>query len=281
MAVKNNIYSTSGKGGFMRKLGLAVGILFMITGFIASSASSVSAIDSLNFGIGVRGWQNQWETSISFNDTSFAGQNVKVTTDSKFVPIPVLAVKYGNVFISGSYYTKTNFTFNKFNYRATYTTVGTIVETLETSAERSEWDANIGYYIHPSVALSVGYKNITQDYTQTVSSPGITYSQPTTKSTTEIKGPAIGIMGNVPIGSGFGLYGNISYGWLKSKYTGVSAEDNSSYVLTDVGFNYIFESIPILLNLGYRYQSIYTDVSSGLKAPDITTGFVVGANLVF
>lgn len=265
----------------MRKMGLAVGILFMVTGFIASSVSSVSAVDSLNFGIGVRGWLNQWETSFFFNDTSSVGQNVQVTTDSKFVPIPVLAVKYGNVFISGSYYTKTNFTFNKFNYRATYTTTGTIVETLAASADRSEWDANIGYYIHPSVALSVGYKNITQDYSQTVSSPGITYTQPTSKSTTEIKGPTVGIVGNAPIGSGFGLYGNISYGWLKSKYTGVSTEDNSSYVLSDTGFNYMFKSVPLLVNLGYRYQSIYTDVSSGLKAPDVTTGFVLGANLVF
>ncbi|MBI4378586.1 MAG: hypothetical protein HY578_05750 [Nitrospinae bacterium] len=265
----------------MKKLGLAVGILFAVTGFIAISVSSVSASDGFNVSLGVKGWANQWETSFFFNDSSFAGKNIKVTTDSKFVAIPVLAVKYGNVFISGSYYAKTNFTFNKFNYRATYSTVGTITETLESSADRSEWDANIGYYIHPSVALSVGYKNITQDYTQTVSSPGITYSQPTTTSTTEIRGPTVGIIANKSIGSGFGLYGNISYGWLKAKYTGVSTEDNSSYTLTDTGFNYMFGSIPLLINLGYRYQAMYTDASPGLKAPDITTGFVLGANLVF
>ncbi|MBI3584060.1 MAG: hypothetical protein HY096_08960 [Nitrospinae bacterium] len=266
----------------MKETKLAVRTLLMVTVFIIALVSSVSAEESrLNYSIGLKGWSNQWETGYFFNDESYAGKNVQVTTGSKFTLIPVLAVKYGNVFISGSYYMKSDFSFNKFSYRATYSTVGTITETLASSADRTEWDANIGYYIHPSVALSLGYKNITQDYTSTLSSPGITYGQATSKSTTEIKGPAIGITGNVPISGGFGLYGNLAYGWLKSKYTGVSREDSSTYTLSDTGFNYRAESIPLMINLGYRYQSIYTDAPNGLKGPDITEGIVLGANMIF
>jgi hypothetical protein len=266
-------------GGFMRIRSAVVSLLIAI-GFITVLVCPVSAEESsLNYSIGIKGWSNQWETGYFFNDESYVGKNVQVITGSKFTLIPVLAVKYGNVFVSGSYYMKSNFTFNKFSYRATYSTVGTIVETLESSADRTEWDGNIGYYIHPSVAVSLGYKNITQDYTSTYSSPGITYSQPTSKSTTEIKGPTIGITGNAPISGGFGLYGNLAYGWLKAKYTGVSREDTVSYLLSDTGFNYRAGSF--LINLGYRLQSMYTDAPNGLKGPDVTEGFVLGANMLF
>ncbi|MDP2681694.1 MAG: hypothetical protein Q8P28_02650 [Deltaproteobacteria bacterium] len=261
-------------------------IILLMCVFVATGKMDLASAEEGKFTavIGYKGWFNQWLTGTLNNDTTNGANVSTFTSDYEYTSIPVISLRYDNLFVSGSYYMPTKFSFPDTSYRITYTTVGTITETAKTTAEREEWDTSIGYYVHPSIGLTVGYKNIKQEYTTTLRSPGIVYTPATTKSTTTIKGPTVGITGGYPLGSGFGAYYAFSYGWLESSYEGVSRTDDSSYRLTDIGFSFKPGTAPLAFTLGYRSQLIDTKFPTNLGeqiGPDDTKGFVLGANLIF
>mgnify|MGYP001588240984 CR=1 FL=1 len=262
-------------------------IILLVCAFVATGKMDLASAEEGKFTavIGYKGWFNQWLTGTLNNDTINGAHVSTFTSDYEYTSIPVISLRYDNLFVSGSYYMPTKFSFPDTSYLIKYTTlVNEITETAKTTAEREEWDTSIGYYVHPSIGLTVGYKNIQQEYTTTLRSPGITYARPTNTSTTTIKGPTVGITGGYPLGSGFGAYYAFSYGWLEASYTGESRKDDVTYTLTDIGFSFKPENTPLVFTLGYRAQLIDTKFSTYLGeqiGPDDTKGFVLGANLIF
>lgn len=261
-------------------------IILLVCVFVATVKMDLASAEEGKFTtvIGYKLWYNQWLSGSLNNDRTNGAHVSAFESDYEATSIPVISLRYDNLFLSGSWYMPTKFTFPTISHRNTYSTVGTITETTKYTAEREEWDSSIGYYVHPSVGLTVGYKNIRQEYTSTVSSPGIIYARPTNTSTTTLKGPTVGVTGGYSLGSGFGTYYAFSYGWLKASYEGVSRTDDVSYRLTEVGFSFKPGTAPLILTLGYRSQLIDTKFSTYLGdqiGPDDTKGFAFGANLFF
>jgi hypothetical protein len=267
----------------MKKIFIAATIFSVI--FMASSLCLAADEKDWNVSVGYKAWMNEWQTSVFSNDITTAGEYVtSLTSDAKLTSIPVLGVRYKDFFVSGSYYMKTRFSFPEIQtYEQDITTDPVSYYDLKTkiTAERSEWDTALGYYINKSIALSLGYKSIKQKYTQKMDSVILSYSDEY-ESKTKIEGPTVGLMGNVNVGNGFGLYGNFAYGWLKAEYDGVSEKDDVRYILNEFGVNHKAENLPLVISLGYRYQAMDTTiVGSSHKSPDVTKGFVFGINLIF
>lgn len=261
----------------------------------SQSGPTEASIKSKNwtFVVGYKAWLNTWQTAYPYSGQYYGSHIVETTSGNEFAHIPNASIKYKDFFISGSYFPEISYDFPKFSYIANYPAapagVGTITETVSGSAKRSEWDAQIGYFILSSpIAVTLGYKNVTQKYTTTYTSPGIIYTPATDESKTEYKGPLLGLSGSYPVGAGFNFYGGLAYGWLDVYYDGTKSDDSATYFLADLGVLYKpFEKLPISLSAGYRIQDIDTKVkatSSGdfeNTATDITKGFVFGINIIF
>jgi hypothetical protein len=139
---------------------------------------------------------------------------------------------------------------------------------------------DIGWFVHPQVALTLGYKRVDQTYTTTVSSPGLVYPDPT-PGTTKNTGYTVGILGSAPIAGGFALYGNMAYGPMKSKFEGGDTEHKGSYQSSEFGFAYGFGGAA--LTFGYKVQVLDFDYEGPLpqRLRDTTNGFVAGISYTF
>jgi hypothetical protein len=110
----------------------------------------------------------------------------------------------------------------------------------------------------------------------------------------------VGLIATVPIGRGFGVYGNFAYGFLEADFldaTGeeISDEQSQPYILAEGGFTYTHgaDYLPAWMPLsaatvyaGYRYQDIDTETDSfgdlnDEESRDVTKGFAIGVNLSF
>jgi hypothetical protein len=238
--------------------------------------------------IGTKLWFNEWTTWDTPTGTTFVTSND--SDDYEFTPIPVISIKYHDLFVSASYFMDTDYDFP------------TIALT-----DRREWDVAVGYYLLPPyLALTVGFKDIKQE----IDASNLEF---------KFNGPTVGFVGAVPMKWGFSLYSSFAYGFLKEesdlfeiRTRGLlnvpgSGDDNrdSEYWLVEAGIAYThnLQNLPVNLLLssatvyaGYRHQQIETDdvgicsnvnvclpgegntANGGL---DITRGMVIGVNLSF
>jgi hypothetical protein len=258
---------------------------------------------------------------IIFSDVSAFSRDTAPDTfisDVEPTPIPQLSIKYKQFFVTGSYYYRTDFDFPQQTLRLNEVVVLedffgsrseqniTFNAVFNTKGERYEWDASVGWYIHPYVALLVGYKeiNIKTNFTITNSfttSSGTTPLDPQT-GFSEIKnsGPTLGIAGSVPIAHGFGIYASYAHGFMDvdSKDVSVSPQPGESsfdfdadYDVAELGFSYTPNMAALLPHMplsaatiyaGYRYQTIEADIPEPEgDRKDITQGFVAGLNLTW
>ena len=235
--------------------------------------------------LGLKAWLPDWQTSFLNADPSFSGANItSLTSDPEVATIPSVSLKYKNLFVSGGYFLNKEFTFPEFSDRSTYAApTGTLLDTYKVTAKREETDINLGYFVTPNLALSLGYKNISQEYHTVITTPG--FLDLVSDSETKIVGPTVGIIGAAGIGGGLALYGNFSFGLLKAEYEGVSEKDNATYVSSELGVVYKIQDTPLSVSLGYKYQAIDTEPSdpdaSELTGVDVTKGFIFGTNLTF
>jgi hypothetical protein len=79
------------------------------------------------------------------------------STNNHFAVIPQASVRYGNFLGSVSYFANTTY-----NLTGAYDPESG--SALPISALRRELDGNIGYYVLPSVAVTIGYKRIEQTF---------------------------------------------------------------------------------------------------------------------
>jgi len=204
-------------------------------------------------------------------DPLFQDRSIGVTSfDSdgyEFVPIPVISVKYKDVFVSASYFVDTEYRFANLD------------------VDRREWDVTTGYYVLPPYfALTAGYKDIRQEF------GALEF---------DVTGPTVGFVGAVPMKWGFSLYSNFAYGFLQMESarfrddTPTDDDRDSQYWLAEGGIAYTYDlsNLPahLLLNsatfyAGYRHQQVETDISDSSDTDDgldITRGMVIGLNLAF
>ncbi len=268
--------------------------------------------------LGVKLWMNEWRRDAFFRDSFFVGGTNIVIRDSKprattsdleVTPIPQLSARYRWLFVTASYYANTSFSFvdTQRTRELSGAVNGTLVANDQVTSDRYEFDVAAGVFIHPNVAFLAGYKRIRQDQLfTTTTSGGRANSTEVTGSELDISGPIIGLAASVPLGNGFGLYGNYAHGFMDagvrdfnvtfpSRSAAGEVSRDASYDLAEVGFTYThgLQNLPVHLPLtsasayaGYRYQAFETDTSAsingqGAQRSDTTRGFVVGVNLVW
>jgi hypothetical protein len=114
-------------------------------------------------------------------------------------------------------------------------------------------DVNGGYFVLPGLALTLGYKEIQQDYGA---------------GALKWTGPTAGVAASAPLGSNWAMYGTYGFGFLKLK-TPADAADidgntsfNATYSVGEVGLAYAFSVGTILksmrVTVGYRAQILST-----------------------
>lgn len=232
--------------------------------------------------VSMKMWVNTW--SLPVNGSETANQIWSFRSDTEFAFIPVLSARFDKFFVSGSYFSKTDY---EFGTQTLYIPIQdqVAVGKLNISATRSEWDLNLGYYLHPSLAITAGYKEIKRDFTLTL--PEVPQPNNTMDGGYKSNGFTLGVGSVVPIQNQFNLYGNFAVGRLMDG----SSNSNSNYYLGELGFLYgsRFETLPALesasVYIGYRFQALKDDIRSGNSATngatDTTDGFVLGVNLSF
>jgi len=228
--------SPCGAGG----LGLLVVLTWLVKPLCAAAETS--------FTVGVKAWATTWSTwaldQKPYNSASY--QTVaSLESDTAIAVIPLVSVRSGKWFVSGSYMTKT-----KYELTAAEP-AGPLQHAI---GVRSEVDANIGYSIVPGLAITAGYKELKQQF----------------GSTFKWSGPTVGLALSAPLGSsGLGVYGTIGYGFLTldlpSGTTDASGHSSrpANYELSEVGIVYAFNPSwwprsRITATLGYRAQTVTT-----------------------
>lgn len=218
---------------------------------LALGASGIAHAQSSgpSFSVGLRGWQTQWDTFSYTLDQNGNSVVIQAPAEDKFVLLPVLSARWGSFTGSLSLYPSTDHDFVNGDH-----------------GSRKEFDANVGYFVTPGVALTVGYKKIEQRGGTDV------YA---------LNGPVLGVSGTAPLGNDFSLYGSFGMGWMKS--TGSSTvKFDADYRLSELGAAY---TVPmgrfvkaVTFTLGYRTQVLTSkDALPGQDGRDLTQGFTLGA----
>lgn len=232
----------------MNRVATLAGVVCLLAG-----AQARADDPALSVTVGARLWYAQWTTFSYF--PGIEGQPAQAMTEvsapDKVVVMPVVGVRYGDVFGSASAFTSTRFAFDN-----------------GSNARRSEFDANAGYSVMPNLALTLGYKSVSQ-------TDGSQRYRP--------RGPVLGASANAPLGSGLSLYGSLGIGWLKTP-AGDAISFRTGYRLAEVGLAYAFntERPRWTLTGGYRIQVLTSkDAFEGQDGRDTTQGFTLGVNATF
>lgn len=250
-------------------------LIFVLSCAVLLAAVSALADDTvqlskdLSMTVGYKLWLNSWETSIPGD----SGSHVNVITAGPVAAsVPNLTFKYKNFLLTGSYVNTGTYRFPAFT--DTYVYEGVVQNSFQDSyqASRTEDDVNLGYYLTPNLVATIGYKNLEQTYTETYD--GVTY--PSQK--THYNGATLGLNASANIGHGFSLYGTGVGGYMVASYTPSSTQDKAIYEATEAGIAWHYRRFGT--SVGYKFQYIST-YSQGLIAPDVTRGWMLGANYTF
>ena len=221
----------------------------------AAQAQSQSQDLPLSVSVGAKAWSTQW-TTFSYAPTG-GGSRVltQVAAKDKVVLLPVLSVRYQDFVGSISGYQSTRHQLSD-----------------GSSNTRAEFDANVGYLVLPGVALTLGYKKVSQkgDFSYTPA------------------GPVAGLSGAAPLGGAFSLYG--AFGWGRMKTPSSTdpriVQFDADYRLSEVGlaYNMAVGRLPkaLAFTAGYRMQVLTSkDALGSQDGRDLTQGFTFGLVATF
>jgi hypothetical protein len=225
----------------------------VVTALALGLAGLVQA-QELSVSVGAKAWSTQW-TTFGY-DTNNANQTVliQVAARDKTVLIPLLSARYGDFVGSISGYRPTDYSFVDGSGGNT----------------RKELDANVGYFVMPGLALTLGYKKV---------------GQKAGSDNYELGGLVAGLSATAPLGPSIGLYGSFGLGRMKDTAASTVKFD-ADYRLSEVGLAY---SLPmdgrpkaLSFTLGYRTQVLSSKEALGAQdGRDLTQGFTFGLVATF
>lgn len=212
--------------------------------------SPAQAQQETTVSVGLRAWVNEWTSWDIYPAQPVPGGVVpgaseNFTSGSRVALTPSLSVRHGKLLFSASHFVSKRYSFDGNDGAFT--------------AKRKETDALAGYYVLPTLALTLGYKSVEQDF----------------GSRFKYDGPILGAVASAPLTAGFTLYGNFGYGRMKAKLplqdAGGRSRFDVDYLLGEVGVAYSFNPSGVLpgakaaaLTIGYRNQVLATQ---GFKIP--------------
>lgn len=265
-----------------RQLQLGISSVALV---LCATANPAFAADDLTMTVGLKAWGNKW-TSWDYyppmalsNTVSLPGAAENFSSGNQGVFIPSLTVRYKDFLFTGSkFLTK--------EYGFTGSSGASFV------ANRDETDIHAGYYVLPTLAVTLGYKDVRQDFT---GGKVFKYS-----------GPIIGLVGSAPLTQGFSLYGNFGYGAMNAEFPAGFTDNsgrgkmNADYLLSEVGIAYSFDvrsawpsAKAMTATLGYRSQTLATQgfavgidankasQSRSTELRDNTEGLALGVSISF
>lgn len=251
--------------------------------FVPAVAQTTDTSSEMQTSFGVKIWPTAWEswvtspkgTGVALGTSRF--QTVQAVGSSDEVSaIPFATIRFSNYFASVSAMSRTRYTL-----RDSATPGG-----FDVAASRRELDFNGGYYVLPGLALTLGYKQLTQTYGN---------------DEYRWRGPIAGLNGSAPVALGLAIYGNAGVGRMSARFpaTQVDVSGHTSfradYRLAEFGLAYVTPWTPsllksLLITAGYRAQYVNTrnyalavtdgqgnstfNTTANLK--DTTQGFVFG-----
>jgi len=205
---------------------------------------------------------------------------MNITSEPVAAPIISASLKISDWLIAGSIMNTPDYKFPDYSDVLDLGSGTASYFTFRTTASRKEQDINVGYYVAPAVALTIGMKQVKQTYNDLDPVTNALYGS----STTKYSGPIIGVTGGGSIGGDFAFYGNLSYGYLKGEFEGDPNTFSAIYSSTELGLAY--RPIKFLsIMLGYKYQTIDSKLNDPAfdkqVALDVTKGTILGVNLTF
>lgn len=212
-------------------------------------AGVVQAQESgLSVSAGVKVWNTEW-TTFGY-DTNGAGEQVitQVPAKDKVIFVPLLSLRYRDFLASISGYRPTDYEF-----------VG------GGSNSRKELDVNLGYFVLPGVAVSLGYKKV---------------GQKGDSDNYELAGLVAGLSATAALGNSFSLYGSLGLGRMKDTAASTVKFD-ADYRLTEVGLAYSLATDrlakALTFTVGYRTQVLSSKEALGAQdGRDLTQGLTLG-----
>ena len=211
------------------------------------SAAGASAQDGgLSVSLGLKVWNAQW-TTFGYEPLAPA----ILTQDDlgeKRVLLPSLGLRYGDFIASVSAFTNTS-------YRGTDGLLD----------KRREYDAHVGYFVLPGLALTVGYKKIEQIGSAGKYAPA---------------GPVLGLSASALLSGPISAYGSFGIGRMKTP-SGNPIKFDADYRLSELGLAYglRLDGWPkaLTFTLGYRTQMLISkEAKPGIDGRDPTLGFTLG-----
>lgn len=250
---------------------------------------SSETTDDWSFTIGYKLWLNDWQQVIPPEPQGSVGVNLKSTNAFAAGSIPNVSLRYKNFFLSSSVMITPEYHFDSFTDVVLGIPVppGPIVG-FRITGSRTDVDFNAGYYIHPSIALLVGYKGVFQHF-RIKANPSF---PPALLSTfhqgVKYNGLTFGAALAVPIPeagwlrSGFGLYVTGGGGpmWVKISNPQFSDTPTAIYGTVEGGITYRLPNLPLSFSGGYKYQGI-SNSAKGQSGVDATRGAILGVNYTF
>lgn len=239
-------------------------VLFGITLIFCSTAAF--AVDT-KVTLGVKSWYNSWTETVDY----VSGTSDSYDMGSAFMLGPSLNLKVGKVFL-GATYMKSLSDYELKDWQNSGDSL---------KFERKDLDLALGVMFVPYFGMFVGYKSV--DAPAKYSNPALGINNESL-STWKLKGPGIGILGNVPLGRSAALYGSLAFLSLKQEFVSPSGSTTSSYDLVgvsgEVGVAFAF-SESLSANVGFKAQSFSGEDDFGNTSDDTFTGLALGLSYTF
>ncbi len=236
---------------------LALALCLMTTGAARADAPAQPAAEPLAeadpwlFSLGLKTWTNGWDswfTSPTGTGVALGTRRYQVVqavhSNLRTSVIPFASVRKGPVFGSLSLMQKTSYSLQDAGTPGGF----------DVSASRHESDGSVGWYIVPNLALTLGYKQLTQTY----GSDRYRWA-----------GPLLGVNGSATLAPGWALYATAGLGSLKATFPTAQADAqgrssfHAGYRLGEFGVAHgMALDSPFLRSvaatLGYRVQTVST-----------------------
>lgn len=228
---------------------------------LAALASAVgleiapAGAEELQMTVGAKAWAAEWS---SWTPVGTGTNNItliqSIASNTHIAYIPQVSARYGQFLATASYLASTDFTLGGDVNPTTPGGLGAL------TASRKEVDGNLGYYLLPSLAVTVGYKQIEQSF----SLQRYTW-----------RGPTLGLSASWPLRDSLAAFATAAYGRLQMNasapdYAGRS-DFKADYILSELGLSYGFDTplkrLSVAITAGYRIQVVSTRefaVSTGL-----------------
>jgi opacity protein-like surface antigen len=228
-------------------------------------AVATTAFAETKVTVSLKAWSNDWEEEASYAD----GTSETFDIGSAIMVGPALNVRFDNNMFAGVTYLATTSDYEFQNSNIPPDTIG---------IDRKDLDLTVGYMFTPRFGMFIGYKNIDASARFTAPPPEVDAFDLT------LKGPGIGILGNIPLTNSVALYGNLAFMSIKEKFEfpgGGSSSSDMTGASAEIGVAVAF-SEAFSGNLGFKYQSFAGDKDEfGEEVTETFSGVTLGLNYTF